>query len=198
MKKRCTAAVLCLFLLLSLTALSGCSAKDPGQSGAPQPAEDGPSGPSANGDAQPAEETPVSSGEHVVKITGDVPGGETEIDLELLAAEDPGNTFSGRYSAINNWPSKKFCSASGVRMEAVLSKAGVLDGFRQITALAALPFTFSSTTSGAPPGIQSTGPSTGSYSVAAVPPPRLSSGMAVRRVGSAPVRFRMRNSSRAL
>ncbi|MBO4830891.1 MAG: chitobiase/beta-hexosaminidase C-terminal domain-containing protein [Oscillospiraceae bacterium] len=133
MEKRCTAAVLCLLLLFSLTAFSGCSAKDPGHSDVPQPAEEVPSAPQADADAKPYDETPVSSGEHIVKVTGDVPGGETEIDLELLAAEDPGNTFSGRYSAINNWPSKKFCSASGVRMEAVLGKAGVLDGFRQIT-----------------------------------------------------------------
>ena len=130
MKKRYIAAAICLLMILALLALCGCSAKEPEQNGVPQPET---AEPSDEPEELKPPEGPVSSGEHIVTVTGDVPGGSVEIDLELLAAEDEAGTFSGRYSAINNWPSKKFCSASGVRMEAVLRKAGALDGFKQIT-----------------------------------------------------------------
>lgn len=130
-RKRLTAAALCLLLALAFFALGGCSAENaeipdaPPDEAAETPGKaDEPSG---EGSA------PVSGGEHVITVTGDIPGGEAEIDLDLLAAEDAGNVFSGKYSVINNWPTKKFCNASGVRMDAVLEKAGALDGFEQIT-----------------------------------------------------------------
>ena len=89
-------------------------------------------------DASPEEpNTPVevisepeaeTSGNYIIRLTGDLPDGEKELDLEALEQD-----FSGPYSVINNWPSKKFAAAEGVTVKSILEAAGALDTFQQIT-----------------------------------------------------------------
>ena len=53
---------------------------------------------------------------------------------EMLKWEDA--QFKGIYSVINNWPTKRFDVAQGIKLSAVLEYAGVLDKARVITVIA--------------------------------------------------------------
>ena len=60
---------------------------------------------------------------------------ETKYTLaEMLKWE--GAQFEGVYSVINNWPTKRFDAAQGIKLVSVLEQAGVLDKARVITIIA--------------------------------------------------------------
>lgn len=113
-----------LLLIIICCALCACTGND-----APPPDTTAPDTIAEPASVPKAE----TSGEHIISVSGDIPGGDTELDIELIALDSTDAVFSGPYSVINNWPSKKFCRAEGITITAVLEKLGVLDTFQQIT-----------------------------------------------------------------
>ncbi len=79
-----------------------------------------------------SEEPSPEIGEHTVRLTGSLIDGGYVCDLDKLEQNEE-NTFSGAYSVLNNWPTKKFYAAAGVTLGSVLKDAGVYDDFRQLT-----------------------------------------------------------------
>jgi len=124
MKNKRLSALLLLILFL-FCMLPGC-----GTQVQPDSSE-----PPVSGDmqTQPDAETGsgIEEGKYVVTLTGDVTDGSVALDLAQLS--DSESSFSGTYSVINNWPTKKFCAAEGVLLSSVLKAAGAYDTFQQIT-----------------------------------------------------------------
>ena len=118
--------IACLLVILFLLSMTACTPK-------PDVKEDE----TNTGTVSPevtATEPGEENGDYVIKLSGDLFDSERQIDIEKLFADEE-KAFTGVYSVINNWPTKKFYAASGVKLEAILDEAGVGD-FAQITIVA--------------------------------------------------------------
>lgn len=67
-----------------------------------------------------------------ISIKGDGIDGEIQCDLEQLA-KDKNNTYQHIYSTINNWPTKKFYAAQGIKISSILDYADVSDLVETVT-----------------------------------------------------------------